>query len=212
MNRMTLYGHGGFADYLGEGGMRMDGHPELLRRSLNELGEDALGDQVRHVRPYGVHPQDEVGLGVGHHLEEPVRLALDERLAYGPEGELGLLDLVPRGVREPVAPDHVPRGVDAFLGRPPELVYLDDAPVVYLDLCRVEVELLRHGLAPDGYEQRLCLDCVATPGLSRGGVLTAVGAALALGLLLLSRLGPGNFDLHAAVCLLQALRVGLGAR
>src|SRR5215212_7888651 len=204
MNRMTLYGHGGFADYLGEGGMRMDGHPELLRRSLNELGEDALGDQVRHVRPYGVHPQDEVGLGVGHHLEETIRLALDERLAYGPEGELGLLDLValllslglgepergdlrpaeghardevlvhrqrvlaghvldgddtlvPRGVREPVAPDHVPRRVDTVLGRPSVLVDLDDAPVANLDRRDVEVEVLGHGLAPDGDQERLSL-------------------------------------------------------
>src|SRR5215208_1684848 len=74
--------------------MGMDGHPELLRRALDELGEDALGDQVGDVRPYGVHPEDEVGLGVGHDLEETVWLPLDERLADGPEGELGLLDHV----------------------------------------------------------------------------------------------------------------------
>src|SRR3712207_3452990 len=72
----------------------MDGHPELLRGALDELGEDTLGDQVRDVRPYGVHPEDEVCLGVGHDLEEAVGLALDEGLADGPEGELGLLDLV----------------------------------------------------------------------------------------------------------------------
>src|SRR5215204_394511 len=74
--------------------MGMNGHPELLWGSLDELGEDALGDQVRHVRPYGVHPEDEVGLGVGHDLEEAVGLALNKGLADGPEGELGLVDLV----------------------------------------------------------------------------------------------------------------------
>src|ERR671917_1795072 len=74
--------------------MGMNGHPELLRGSLYELGEDALGDQVRDVRPYGVHPEDQVCLGVGHDLEEAVGLALDEGLTDGPKGELGLLDLV----------------------------------------------------------------------------------------------------------------------
>src|SRR5215208_2862137 len=94
MNRMPFHGHRGLADDFGETRVWMDGHPELLRRALDELGEDALGDQVGNLRPDGVHPEDEVGLGVGHYLEEAVGLALDERLADGPEWELGLLDLV----------------------------------------------------------------------------------------------------------------------
>src|SRR5918997_4575634 len=94
MYRVTLHGHGSFADDLGEGGVGMDRHPKLLRRPLDELGEDALGDEVRHLGPYGVHPEYEVGLCVGDDLEEAVWLSLDERLADGPEGELRLLDLV----------------------------------------------------------------------------------------------------------------------
>src|SRR5215207_4127504 len=105
MNRVSLVGYVDFSGYLREAGVRMDGHPDLLRRALHQLGEDALGDQVRHVRAYGVHPEDEVGLRIGHDLEEAVGLALDERLADRPEGELRLLDLVALllglGLREP---------------------------------------------------------------------------------------------------------------
>src|SRR5215208_794990 len=94
MNRMTFHGHRRLADNLREARVRVNGHPELLWRTLDELGEDALGDKVRHLRPYGVHPQDKVGLGVGHDLEEAVGLTFYQGFADGPERELGLLDLV----------------------------------------------------------------------------------------------------------------------
>src|ERR671921_2845514 len=94
MNRLALRGHRCLSDDLREAWVGVHGHPDLLRRALDKLGEDALGDQVRHLRPDGVHPEDEVGLGVGDYLEEAVGLALDERLAYGPEGKLGLVDFV----------------------------------------------------------------------------------------------------------------------
>src|SRR5215210_3078730 len=94
MNRLALHGHRCLSDDLREARVGVHGHPDLLRRTLDELGEDALGDQVRHLRPYGVHPEDEVGLGVGYYLEEPVRLALDQGLADGPKRELRLLDFV----------------------------------------------------------------------------------------------------------------------
>src|SRR5918993_1194613 len=215
MNRVPLHGHRGLADDLREGWVGMDGHSELLRGSLDELGEDALGDQVRHVRTYGVHPQDEVGLGVGHNFEEAVGLALDEGLADGPEGELGLLDLVslllglglgepeggdlgPGGVREPVTPDNIPCGVDSVLGGPPVLIDLDDAPVADLHAGHVEVEVLGYGLASDGDQERLGLQGVASfAGLACWRVLAAVRAALALGLLPLAGLGARNLYLHA---------------
>src|SRR5919112_6047151 len=94
MNWMSFHGHRCFPDDLGEARVGVHGHPYLLRGALDELGEDALGDQVGHLGSYGVHPEDEVGLRVGHYLEEPVRLALYEGLADGPERELGLVDLV----------------------------------------------------------------------------------------------------------------------
>src|SRR5215210_2009328 len=94
MNRLALHGHRCLSDDLREARVGVHGHPDLLRRTLDELGEDALGDQVRHLRPYGVHPEDEVGLGVDYYLEEPVGLALDQGLADGPKRELRLLDFV----------------------------------------------------------------------------------------------------------------------
>src|SRR5215210_3066231 len=94
MNWLALRGHRGLSDDLREARVGVHGHPDLLRRTLDELGEDALGDEVRYLRPYGVHPEDEVGLGVGYYLEEPVGLALDQGLADGPERELRLIDFV----------------------------------------------------------------------------------------------------------------------
>src|ERR671910_209774 len=94
MNRLALRGHRCLSDDLREARVGVHGHPDLLRRTFDELGEDALGDQVRHLRPDGVHPEDEVGLGVGYYLEEPVGLALDQGLADGPEREFRLLDFV----------------------------------------------------------------------------------------------------------------------
>src|SRR5919107_198717 len=94
MNRLALRGHRCLSDDLREARVGVHGHPDLLRRALDELGEDALGDQVRHLRPDGVHPEDEVGLGVGYYLEEPVGLALDQGLADSSERELRLLDFV----------------------------------------------------------------------------------------------------------------------
>src|SRR5919202_301740 len=91
---VPIHGHGRLAHDLGEARVGMNGHAYLLRRPLDQLGEDTLGDQVRHLRPYHVHPQDEVGLRVGDHLHEAVGLALDQRLADGPEGELRLLNFV----------------------------------------------------------------------------------------------------------------------
>src|SRR5919112_3448368 len=94
MNRMPFDGHRGLADDLREARVGMHGHADLFRGAFDELGEDALGYEVRHLGAYGVHAEDEVGLGVGDYLEEAVGLALDERLAYGPEGKLGLVDFV----------------------------------------------------------------------------------------------------------------------
>src|SRR5918993_3432167 len=94
MNRVALHGHRGLADDFGEAWVGMHCHPDLLWRTLDELGEDALGDQVGHLGPYSVHPKDKVGLLVGHDLEEAVRFALYQGFADGPERELGLLDLV----------------------------------------------------------------------------------------------------------------------
>src|SRR5215217_5691775 len=88
MNRLALRGHRGLSDNLREARVGVHGHPDFLRSTLHELGEDALGDQVRHLRPDGVHPEYEVGLGVGYDLEEPVGLALDQGLADVPEREL----------------------------------------------------------------------------------------------------------------------------
>src|SRR5215207_11370289 len=261
MNRLALRGHRGLSDNLREARVGVHGHPDFLRRTLHELGEDALGDQVRHLRPDGVHPEYEVGLGVGYDLEEPVGLALDQGLADGPERELRLLDFVAfffglrlvepeRGyfrtaegdardevavlghrvlaghvldgddalvsglVGEPETPDYVPRRVHAVLGRPPVPIHLDDAALIDLDAGRVEVEVLDNGLPSDCDEQRLGLQGVATrfAGLTGGRVLAAVGAAFAFRLLLLARVCSGHLDLDATVGLLQALRVGFGAR
>src|SRR5215210_4714254 len=94
MNRMSFRGHGGLSDDLREARVGMHGHSDLLRRTLDELGEDAFGNEVSDLRPYGVHPEDQVCLLVGDDLEEPVGLAFDKRLADGPERELRLPDLV----------------------------------------------------------------------------------------------------------------------
>src|SRR3954453_21507124 len=94
MNRMSLHGHRGLADDLREARGRVHGHPYFLWCTFDELGEDALGYEVGHLGAYGMHAEDEVGLGVGDYLEEAVWFALDEGLADGPERELGLVDLV----------------------------------------------------------------------------------------------------------------------
>jgi hypothetical protein len=94
MNRVSIDRHGSLAHDLREARMSVHGHPYLLWCPLDQLGEDALGDKVRDLRSYGVHAEQEVGLRVGDHLHEAVRLALDEGLADRPEGELRLLDLV----------------------------------------------------------------------------------------------------------------------
>src|SRR5919107_2433527 len=94
MNRMPFHGHRGLADDLREARVGMHGHADLFRGAFDELGEDALGYEVRHLGAYGVHAEDEVGLGVSDYLEEPVGLALYQGLADGPEGELGLVGLV----------------------------------------------------------------------------------------------------------------------
>src|SRR5215218_1780248 len=90
-------------------------------------------------------------------------------------------------VGEPETPDYVPCRVHAVLGRPPIPVHLDDAALIYLDAGRVEVEILDYGLPPDGDEQRLGLQCVATSfaGLAGGRVFAAVGTSFAFCLLLL---------------------------
>src|SRR5215218_7621213 len=220
MYRMSFRSHRGFSHDLREARVGMHGHSDLLRRALDELGEDAFGDEIRDLWPDGVHPEDQVCLLVGDDLEEPVGLALDKRLADSPERELRLpylvtlflglrlseperchlgsaegdardevpvlghgvlaghvLDgdyaLVPGLVGEPETPHYVPRRVHAVLGRPPVSVDLDDAPLIDLDAGRVEVEILDHGLPPDGDEQRLGLQGVATrfAGFSGGWVL-----------------------------------------
>src|SRR5215203_4752817 len=234
MNRVSFRGHRGFSDDLGEARVGMHGHTDLFRRALDELGKDALGDEVRNLRPYGVHPEDQICLLVGDDFEEPVGLALDKRLAYSPERELRLPDLVafllglrlgeaerrhlgptegyPRDevpvlghrvlaghvldgddafvsglVGEPETPDYVPCRVHAVLGRPPILIHLDDAALIYLDASRVEVEVFDDGLPSAGDEQRFSLQGVATgfAGLAGGQVFAAVPATLAFSLLLL---------------------------
>src|ERR671911_1083498 len=94
MNRVSFRGHCSFSDDFREARVGMHGHPDLLRRALDELGEDAFGDEVSDLRPNGVHTKDEIRLLVGDDLEEPVGLTLDKRLADGPERELRLPDLV----------------------------------------------------------------------------------------------------------------------
>src|ERR687889_9160 len=234
MDRMSFRGHRGLSDDLREARVGMHGHPDLLRGALDELGEDALGDEIRDLRAYGVHTEDKIRLLVGDDLEEPVGLAFDKRLADGPERELRLPDFVTlflglrlgepeRGhlgptegdawdevpvlghrvlaghvldgddafvsglVGEPETPDYIPCRVHAVLGRPSIPVRLDDAALINLDAGRVEVEVLDYGLPPDGDEQRLGLQRVATSfaGLAGGRVFAAVGTTFALCLLLL---------------------------
>src|SRR5918993_2714747 len=232
MNRVSFRGHRGFSDDLGEARVGMHGHTDLFRRALDELGKDALGDEVRDLRPYGVHPEDQICLLVGDDFEEPVGLAFDERLAYSPERELRLPDLVTfllslrfgeperrhlgptEGysrdevpvlghrvlaghvldgddafvsglVGEPETPDYVPCRVHAVLGRPSVPVHLDDAALIDLDAGRIEVEVLDNSLPPDGDEQCLGLQGVATVSLAGGRVFSAVGAAFTFRLLLL---------------------------
>src|SRR5215207_995190 len=95
--------------------------------------------------------------------------------------------LVSRLVGEPETPDYVPCRVDAVLGRPSVPVHLDDAALIDLDAGRFEVEVLDNGLPPDGDEQRLGLQGVATcfASLAGGRVFAAVTATLAFRLLLL---------------------------
>src|SRR5829696_7338568 len=221
MNGVSFRGHRGFSDDLREARVGMHGHSDLLRRALDELGEDALGDEIRDLWPYGVHPEDEICLLVGDDLEEPVGLAFYERFADSPKRELRLPDLVTLflglrlgqpershlGPTEGDARDEVPvlghrllaghvfdgddalvSGlVDDVLGRPSVPVHLDDAALIDLDAGRVEVEVLDNGLPPDGDEQRLGLQGVATSfaGLAGGRVFAAVTATLAFRLLLL---------------------------
>jgi hypothetical protein len=86
------------------------------------------------------------------------------------------------------------------------------SPVVDLDVRHIQVEVLDDGLAPDRDEKRLCLQGISSSfaSLACRRVLAAVGAALALRLLLLAGLGARDLYLHAGVGLLQALGVGLG--
>src|SRR5919112_5905678 len=94
MYRVSVDRHCSLAHDLGEARVGVDGHPYLLRRPLDQLGEDALGYEVGDFGSYGVHTQEEVGLRVGDHLYEAVGLALYKGLADRPEGEVRLLDLV----------------------------------------------------------------------------------------------------------------------
>src|SRR5919202_5168487 len=94
VDRVSIHGHSRLAHDLGEARVGVHGHTYLLWRPFHQLGENALGYQVRDLRPYHVHPQDEVGLRVGDHLHEPVRFPFDQGLAKSPKGELRLLDLV----------------------------------------------------------------------------------------------------------------------
>src|SRR5207248_7731893 len=71
---------------------RVHAHAELGGGALDELGVAALGDQFGHVRAYGVHAEDEVGLRVGDDLAETAGLALDQGLADGSERDLRLPD------------------------------------------------------------------------------------------------------------------------
>src|ERR687889_1226705 len=229
MNRVSFRGHRSLSDDLREARVGMHGHSDLLRRAFDELGEDTLGDEIRDLRAYGVHPEDKICLLVGDNLEEPVGLAFDERFADGPEWELRLPDLVAfllglslgepeRGhlrtaegdardevpvlghrilaghvldgddafvsglVGEPETTDYIPCRVHAILGRPSIPVHLDDAALINFDAGRVEVEVLDYGLPPDGDEQRLGLQRVATSfaGLAGGRVFAAVGTTFAL--------------------------------
>src|SRR5918998_261074 len=174
MYRVSFRGHRGFSDDLGEARVGMHGHPDLLWRALDELGEDAFGDEVRDLRPYGVHPEDQICLLVGDDFEEPVGLALDKRLAYSPERELRLPDLVTLllGLRfgEPER---------RHLG-PTEGYARDEVPVLGHRV------LACHVL--DGDEQGLGLQGVATSfaGLTGGRVFAAIRAAFAFRLLLLA--------------------------
>src|SRR5215210_726575 len=206
MNRVPVYRHRGLAHDLGEARVGVDGHAHLLRRPLDQLGEDALGDEIRDLRAYHVHPQNKVGLRVGDHLHEAVRLALYEGLADSAEGELRLLDLVALALgllaveaegdardhvlvqRQRVLASHVLDGDDALVpGRVREPVAADHVARSVDTVLGGPVELVH-------------LD------------LTAVGALL-VGLLFLLLLAyGGNLDLHSVVGLLEALRIGHAAR
>src|SRR5215217_4917134 len=98
VDRVPVHGQSRLAHDLSEARVGVDSHPYLLRRPLDQLGEHALGYKVRDLRAYHVHPQDQVRLRVGDDLHEAVGLALDQGLAYGPEREIRLLDLVALGL------------------------------------------------------------------------------------------------------------------
>src|SRR5918998_336304 len=72
----------------------MHGHPELLRGSLDELGEDALGYEVGNVWAHSVHTQDQARLRVHDRLDESPLLALDEGFGQREEREPAHLYLV----------------------------------------------------------------------------------------------------------------------
>src|ERR687898_2583429 len=208
MNRLSLHGHRGFAHDLGEARVGVHGHPDLLRRAFDELGEDALGYEVRNLGAYGVHAEDEVGLGVGHYLEEAVGLTLDQSFTDGPEGELGLVDLVALllGLRL-VEPEGGNLGAAEGNAR-------DEVPVLGQRVLAGHVldgdDALVPGLVGEPETPYHVAGGVHAV-LGGGRVFAAVTAALALGLLLFARARARDLDLDAVVGLLQAIRISLGA-
>src|SRR5215218_1945399 len=227
MNRVPVYRHRGLAHDLGEARVGVYGHAHLLRRPLDQLGEDALGDEIRDLRAYHVHPQNKVGLRIGDHLHEAVRLAFYEGLADSAEGELRLLDLVALALgllaieaeggdlraaegdardhvlvqRQRVLASHVLDGDDALVpGRVRKPVAADHVARSVNPVLGGPVKLVLQGLA------------IFAAALTGCVGLTAVGALL-VGLIFLLLLAyGGNFNLHSVVRLLEALRVGHAAR
>ena len=55
MNRVPIHGQGRLAHDFGEARVGVNGHPYLLRRPLDQLGEYTLGYKVRDLWTYHVH-------------------------------------------------------------------------------------------------------------------------------------------------------------
>src|SRR5512141_2327790 len=98
VDRLAVDGEGGLAQCLRQGGVRVDGRPDLPRGRLEQHGHTGLADEVGHPGADHVHAQQLVRPGIGDDLDEALVLAANERLADGLERHLADLDGNSRGV------------------------------------------------------------------------------------------------------------------